>query len=193
MRRNVLAFLGFMLMVVFLGCEMGNGDVISQERTLEGFSGVKLGGVENVNIYPGESYRVVVKTDSNLMDKVLTTVSGNILQISQKSGPFNPTELTVDVYMPELKRIALSGTGNIKVSSGSSPELNISLSGTGNIDAQNFQVQNVTINQSGTGNSKIWAVNTLNVTLSGTGNIFYKGDPEIIKTITGTGNIKPLS
>jgi len=75
MRRNVLVFLGFMLMVVFLGCEMGNGDVISEERTAEGFHGVKLGGVENVNIYPGEDYRVTVKTDSNLMDRVLTSVT----------------------------------------------------------------------------------------------------------------------
>jgi len=192
MRRNVLAFLGFMLMVVFLGCEMGNGDVISQERTLEGFNGVKLGGVENVNTYPGESYRVVVKTDSNLMDRVLTTVNGDILQISQKSGAFNPTELTVNVYMPELKRIALSGTGNIKVFNGSSPVLNITLSGTGNIDALNFKVEDITINHSGTGNSKIWAENTLNVTLSGTGNILYKGTPTITLNKTGTGNINSL-
>jgi len=124
MRRNVLAFLGFMLMVVFLGCEMGNGDIKSEERTVERFYGVKLGGVENVNIYPGESYRVTVKTDSNLMDRVLTTVSGNILQITQKSGTFNPTELTINVYIPELKSITLSGSGNIKVFNGDSPELN---------------------------------------------------------------------
>jgi len=103
MRRNVLAFFGFMLMVVFLGCEMGDGDVISQERNVEGFHGVKLEGVGNVNVYPGETYRVTVKTDSNLMDKVLTTVSGNILQITQKSGTFNATELTINVYMPEIK------------------------------------------------------------------------------------------
>ena len=126
------------------------------------------------------------------MDRVLTTVSGNILNISQKSGAFNATELTVDVYMPEIKSIILSGTGNIKVFNGESSELSISLSGTGNIDTQNLQVQNVTINHSGTGNSKIWAVNTLNGSLSGTGNISYKGSPTINVNKTGTGNIKPL-
>ena len=61
MRRNVLAFFGFMLMVVFLGCDMGNGDIISEERTVEGFNGVKLEGVANINVYPGENYRVIVK------------------------------------------------------------------------------------------------------------------------------------
>ena len=49
MRRNVLAFLGFMLMVVFLGCDMGNGDIVSEERIVEGFNGVKLEGVANTN------------------------------------------------------------------------------------------------------------------------------------------------
>jgi len=192
MKRNVLAFFSFMLMVVFLGCDMGNGDIISEERTVEGFNGVKLEGVANINVYPGENYRVIVKTDSNLMDRVLTTVSGNILNISQKSGAFNATELTIDVYMPEIKNIILSGTGNIKVFNGNSSELSISKSGTGNIDAQDFQVQNITINHSGTGNSKIWATNTLNGTLSGTGNILYKGNPTISINKTGTGNIKPL-
>jgi hypothetical protein len=192
MRRNVLAFLGFMLMVVFLGCDMGNGNIISQERTVEGFNGVKLEGVANINVYPGENYRVIVKTDSNLMDRVLTTVSGNILHISQKSGPFNATELTIDVYMPEIKSIILSGTGNLKVFNGNSSELSISKSGTGNIDAQDFQVQDVTINQSGTGNSKIWATNNLNGSLSGTGNILYKGSPTINVNKTGVGNIRPL-
>jgi len=192
MRRNVLAFLGFMLMVVFLGCDMGNGNIISEERTVEGFNGVKLEGVANINVYPGENYRVIVKTDSNLMDRVITTVSSNILHISQKSGPFNATKLTIDVYMPEIKSIILSGTGNLKVFNGNSSELSISKSGTGNIDAQNFQVQNVTINQSGTGNTKIWATNNLNGTLSGTGNISYKGNPDINVIISGTGNIIQL-
>jgi len=192
MKRNVLAFLGFMLMVVFLGCDMGNGDIISEERTVEGFNGVKLEGVANINIHPGENYLVIVKTDSNLMDRVLTTVSDNNLQISQKSGAFNATELTVDVYMPEIKNITLKGTGNIKVLNGESSELSITLSGTGNINAQDFQVQNVTINHSGTGNSKIWATNTLNGSLSGTGNIYYKGSPTVNVNKTGTGNIKPL-
>jgi hypothetical protein len=171
---------------------MGNGDVISQERNVEGFIGVKLEGVGNVNVYHGEDYRVTVKTDSNLMDKVLTTVSGNILLITQKSGTFNATELTINVYMPKIKSITLTGAGNIKVIDGNSSELSISLSGSGNIEAQNLEVQNVTINSSGSGNSKIWVTNTLNGTLSGSGNILYKGSPTINVNKTGTGNIKSL-
>jgi len=192
MRKNVLAFLGLILMMIFLGCTIGNRNVISQERTIEGFNGVKFEGVGNVNIYPGENYRVIVKTDNNLMDRVSTTVSGNILQITQKSGQFNASELTINVYMPEIKNITLNSAGNIKVFNGNSSELSISLSGAGNIEAQDLQVQNVTVNNSGAGNIKIWAINTLNGTLSGAGNILYKGNPTININKTGAGNINPL-
>jgi len=192
MRKNVLAFLGLILMMVFLGCEKGNGNVISQERNVEGFNGIKFEGVGNVNVYPGENYWVIIKTDSNLMDRVLTTVSGNILQITQKSGQFNASEITINVYMPEIKNITLNSAGNIKVFNGNYSELSISLSGAGNIEAQDLQVQNVTVNNSGTGNIKIWAINTLNGTLSGAGNISYKGSPTINVNKTGAGNINPL-
>jgi len=192
MRKNVLAFLGLILMMVFLGCEKGNGNIISQERNVDGFNGIKFEGVGNVNVYPGENYRVIVKTDSNLMDRVLTTVSGNILQITQKSGQFNASELTINVYMPEIKSITLNSAGNIKVYNGNSSELSISLTGAGNIEAQDLQVQNVTVNNSGAGNIKIWAINTLNGTLSGAGNISYKGSPTINVNKTGAGNINPL-
>jgi hypothetical protein len=181
-----------MFMSVFAGCNMGDGNVISQERAIEGFNGITLEGVGNVNVYPGENFKLIITTDSNLQDRVLTKVNGNTLQISQKSGSFNSTELTMDVYMPELKNILLSGAGNIKINNGNAFEIDFSLSGAGNIDAQNIQIQNVTIKLSGVGNAKIWATNSLNGTLSGVGNILYKGSPTINVNRTGVGSIKPL-
>jgi hypothetical protein len=171
MKSNVLVliFLGF------TGCYIDNGNAISQERTVEGFNGIKLDGVGNVNVQTGENYKVVVTTDSNLHDRVLTTVNGNILCITQRSGSFNAKELTIDVYLPKLTSISLNGSGNFTVDSGNTSELTFSLSGTGNIDAQNFQVQDINITHSGVGNAKIWAINSLNGTLSGVGNIRYRG------------------
>ena len=65
--------------------EAGNGDVISEEWAVEDFHGVKLGGVGDVKVRPGESYKVMVTTDSNLQDKVLITVKGGNLHITQES------------------------------------------------------------------------------------------------------------
>jgi len=202
MKGNVfaMAFLAVMAVGFFTGCKMGNGNVTSQERTnvishektAEGFNEITLIGAGNVNVHPGENYRVIVTTDNNLQDRIITTVNGNTLWITQKSGSFNSTELTIDVYLPELRNISLDGAGNIKINAGEACELDLSLSGAGNIDAQNFQVQNITITHSGVGNSKIWATNTLHGNLSGVGNILYKGNPAINVKRTGVGTIKPL-
>ncbi|MCL2557250.1 MAG: DUF2807 domain-containing protein [Treponema sp.] len=192
MRGKVLVLLGLIVLAIFPSCNMGNRNVISQERIAEGFNGIKLDGVGDINVRPGANYKVIVTTDSNLQDRVLTTVNGNVLLITQKPGQFNASTLTVDVYLPDLKNISLNGAGKMKIFNGNSSELVISLSGTGSIDAQDLQVHNITINHSGVGNSKIWATDSLNGTLSGVGNILYKGSPTINVKKTGVGNIRPL-
>ena len=193
MKKNVLVLvLGAIMLTGFTSCNMGNGNVISQERTAEGFNGVSLNGVGNVNIYPGESFKVIVITDSNLQDRVETTVNGSSLIISQKNSGFSTTELTINVYLPELKSISLHGAGNININAGNTSELDISLSGTGEIDAQNFQVQNIAIEHSGAGTAKIWATNTLNGNLKGAGKILYKGSPTMNVNISGIGKVSQI-
>jgi hypothetical protein len=187
-----LGFTGCIINVMDSGNVAGNGNVISQERAVEGFNGITLDGAGNVNVHPGEKNKVVVTTDSNLQDRVLTTVNGNTLLITQSSGSFNAKELTIDVYLPELASISMNGAGNFTVNSGKASELTFSLSGAGNINAQNFQVQNIHITHSGVGDAKIWATDSLNGTLSGVGNIRYKGSPTVNVNRTGVGNIRPL-
>jgi len=196
--KNIVFVLGFLAVIAVLavglltGCQMGNHNVTSQERTVEDFNGITLTGVGDVYVHPGESKRVIVTTDSNLQGRVVTTVSGNTLRISQRSGSFTSTELTIDVYLPELSEITLTGVGDFKIYAGEADNLDISLSGTGDIDAQSFQVQNIYITQSGVGTSKVWAVDTLRGSLSGVGSILYKGSPTVNINRTGVGSIRPL-
>jgi len=194
MKNNVfvVVFLAVMAVGFFTGCNMENHKAISQERTVEEFTDITLVGAGNVFVHPGEDYKVIVTTDSNLQDRVVTTVNSNTLQITQSSGSFSSTELTIDVYLPELKSISLDGAGNFKINAGAASELDLSLSGAGDIDAQNFQVKKITITHSGVGTSKIWATDTLNVNLSGAGKILYKGNPTKNVNKTGVGTIKPL-
>jgi len=194
MKSNVLVsvFLAIMIFLVFTGCDMGNGNIIRQERVVGEFTSVALDGIGNVNIYPKENKRVVVTTDSNLQDIVSTKVVGDTLYITQRSGLFNANELTIDVYLPELTRISLNGTGNFSVKNGNATELTLLISGTGNINAQNFQVKNINITHSGVGNARIWATDSLHGTLSGVGNIRYRGNPTVTVSRIGVGNVIPL-
>lgn len=174
-----------------------NYSSINQTRDLEGFDGVALEGVGEVNIHTGKEYKVIVTTDKNLQDDVITKVDGNTLYIDQKSKNinvkriFNSEDMTIDVYMPELKNVSLAGLGNIKIHDGNTSELEISLSGAGNIDAQNYQVKNAKVTNSGTGEIIIWATETLNCELTGTGNINAKNNPvkNANVTVSGIGDI----
>jgi hypothetical protein len=177
-----------------LGDIHGNGKIVSQERSVNDFYGVTLDGVGNVNIHYSEDHKVIVTTDSNMQDIIVIKSNENILYINKKNNNgFNPTELKIDVYMPEIKNIYLNGVGNIKIGSGKTSDFEINLSGVGNIEVQNYEAENVNIIHSGTGDIKIWVTKSLTGIFSGVGNILYKGDP-VINNInkTGIGNIKKL-
>jgi hypothetical protein len=171
----------------------GNGDVISQERTAEGFTGVVLDGVGNINIYFTDHYRVVVTTDSNIQDIVTIVVKDNALHIDEKNNSgISSTKLTIDIYMPEINIIDLKGVGNIDVGAGGTSDLEINLSGVGNISADHYQAQTGTVMLNGVGDIKIWATNSLTGSLSGVGNILYKGNPTKNIDVSGIGQVKQM-
>jgi len=201
---KILKILPALAIAVFLsvsgGCSLmhmhlhGNGRVVSLDRSVSDFRGVVLNGVGNINVYYSEDCRVVVTTDSNIQNIIVTEVNGGFLHINEHChGSFNPTKLKVDIYMPELNFIKLKGAGNIRIMGGSTDNLDLVLSGCGNIDAQNIVAENVVVSLSGAGDIKTWVTGSLTGSLSGVGSILYKGNPSTNNIHrTGVGNIRKL-
>jgi len=174
----------------------GNGRVVVRERSIEQFDSITLNGVGKINIYPGqkyngESYKVVVTTDSNIQEIIEVKVKSGCLYIDYKNNfSLNPTKLVLDVYLPELKEVCLSGVGDIFISNGNANSLDISLSGVGNINALNYLVKNIDIQLSGVGDARIWATQNLSGRLSGIGDIVYKGNPTNNIKVNGIGKVR---
>jgi hypothetical protein len=196
-----LILLAFLITVSFSGCFVrigiggvrGNGNVVSQDRSAAGFTGIEINGAGNINIYQSENYKVTVTTDSNIQDIVEVKVSGSSLQISQKNNTgFNPTKFDIDVYLPDLKNITVNGAANIKIEDGKTSDLAISVAGAAKIDTRDYEVQNVNVDLAGAGEVTTWAVSTLNYKIAGVGTIRYKGSPTRDGSISGVGSIKPL-
>jgi hypothetical protein len=188
-----IIFIWITSMFVLTSCVVGDGDIVLQERQVREFNGISLEDVGDVNIYPGENFKVVVTTDDNLQRYVVTETKNNILHISIKSKKmFARAKYTVDVCLPELHSLTSNGVGDVKIAEGSATDLAITLSGVGDIDAINYQIENVTINHSGVGDVKIWAAQSLSGTLSGVGNIRYKGNPTVSVKVSGVGKVKSL-
>jgi len=90
----------------------GDKNVITQNRELNSFNGIQAGGTVDVFIQISPEFSVKVETDSNLQDKILTSVSNNTLIIKTKDLK-NPTVQNVYVSLPELTWLKASGATNV--------------------------------------------------------------------------------
>jgi hypothetical protein len=197
--RGSSVLLALIISVGFAACDMGNnlignGNIISQERTAEGFNGIMLNGVGDINVNFAETYKVIVTTDSNIQDIVAVKVDGTYLCIDKihSHNGLKPTKLVIDVYLPEIKKLNLKGVGNISIDNGVGEDLEISLHGVGNVNASNYQIKKGTVDLSGVGNIKIWATKELNGNLTGVGDILYKGNPMRNVRSDGVGKIRSM-
>jgi len=92
----------------------------------------------------------------------------------------------------ELKASLLTGSGDLLLK-GTAENAHFSVVGGGEIRADNFVVSNTAFCKLvGNGNIGCNVSKLLKATITGVGSIYYKGKPEIKSTIIGTGNVKAL-
>ncbi len=150
----------------------------------------------NVNIKSHEPVMVVVHAPS--LNFLRVSGSGNITatNISQSalmdmdisgSGSINITDLVTGNIKANI-----SGSGEMKINSGSANELDLKISGSGDIDFANVVANKAVTNTSGSGNIRLHATESLKVKISGSGDVYYKGNPLISTTISGSGQVKPI-
>jgi hypothetical protein len=85
----------------------------------------------------------------------------------------------------------ISGSGNIEVS-GEADHADISISGSGNLDALDLEVDHCVVKISGSGRCKITVGDSLEANISGSGSVYYKGNPDRIRSnVSGSGKVKP--
>jgi thioredoxin-related protein len=169
----------------------GNGKIITRERTVTDFNGVVLEYVANIKIHFSDTYKVVVRMDSNLQDLLSVNVRNGLLYINAEKEIRPKKRTVIDVYLPEIKTVRLHGVGEIVLDSGSGSKMEAVLFGVGKINAQNYHVKEINIDHSGVGTMRIWA-DVINGMASGVGNVLYKGTPTVNAGRAGIGKIKKL-
>ncbi len=117
----------------------GDGNVVSQSRTLPSFNKIYINGVINVNLEQGASESAKVETDANLINYVVTNVNDGVLEIGIKENVDinHSTKMLVNVTLKNVDEITNSGVGNIDCNG----TLNLE-----NLKLENDGVGNVTIN-----------------------------------------------
>ena len=111
----------------------GSGVAATQSRALAAFSSLDLPGSNNVTVVIGGRQSVVVHADSNLLGNVTTRVVAGTLIIDTTGSFSTKSPMSVEITVPSLIAVTLSGNGQISVTGISAPQLTVSLPGTGTI------------------------------------------------------------
>lgn len=103
----------------FFGQSMaGSGNMTSRQFTVPGFTSVSVADGFNANITYADFFMVRVTTDDNLMESInVTSMNGTLYVGINKGASIAPTSLRLDVSMPAITGIDLSGATNGALSS----------------------------------------------------------------------------
>jgi hypothetical protein len=208
-----LVTIGIALLLVYSGSShsgvQGSGAAATQTRTMAAFSSLDLTGSNNVTVIVGRPQSVVVHADSNLINHVTTDVTAGTLVIGD-TGSFTASgPMSVDVSVPSLTALTLSGSGQISATGISTPQLTVTVYGSGLLSAAGTAARlDVTINGSGqaklsqltardvhavingSGLIQVTATTSLDAAVPGSGAIIYGGNPpQVTTSVTGSGTV----
>ena len=169
----------------------GTGEIESVSVGVIDFSSVNLENVSNVYVETGLACKVVFTAYENILPYMEAKFIGDelVLKFNRDINVNSDEEIRVDITLPELDKITLSGAGNFYINGPQQEELELELNGVGNIEAFGLRVINGYVELNGTGNIQIDAKEYLSVDIDGLGNVYYKGDPELALDINGLGEV----
>ena len=159
----------------------GEGPIATKNLSLSPFSGLDLSVAGNLVISQGPVQEVKVTGHSNIIDRITDRVSGDVWTIDLGNGSYRNYELNIEVIVPNLEEIALSGSGHIHVNDFTGQyNLDVDLSGSGQIDLHSFYgTENMDIDIKGSGRIKAYksfpSLRNLDINISGSGG--YQGFP----------------
>jgi hypothetical protein len=155
----------------------GNGDVVTRELRVSDFDSLGFGGSGILRIHRASSHRVLVTLDSNLQESFRAELRGSTLELGFKPGfQINRySKLEIDVYLPELKGITLSGSAEAALlDSFRGDAFQAAISGSGRLIGE-IRYSKVKINLSGSGTVELGGeADRLEAALSGSGRVLAR-------------------
>lgn len=213
--RSLLRSLAALLAVLpFNACGqvlVGDGRIETEVRELPAFNSISLSGSGELRVHRGRQ-KVTVSVDSNILPYVRTAVSGGTLEIGLKPtvGVLKMSKLIVEVTMPGLEGLSVSGSGDAFVDrfEGDSFEGAISgsgklkadlsyravaftISGSGRIDLEG-RTADAKLRVSGSGDirAKDFAAEEAEVSISGSGGIEIRASRRLDVRVSGAGDLR---
>ncbi|PKP14136.1 MAG: DUF2807 domain-containing protein [Bacteroidetes bacterium HGW-Bacteroidetes-3] len=180
---------------VFTKKIMGNGRIITENRTISDYDKISVAGPFDVVLVKGKEGKISIKADENLMEYIETEVKNGHLKIQPKKSYQLRSTKTIVITVPfeMVDAISLAGSGNVSsMDILNSSDLNLNLAGSGGLDLP-VSTKNLIAHIAGSGNIKLSGISeVLNCEIAGSGNLNgsdLKANVSHVK-IAGSGNVK---
>jgi len=178
-----------------LTCIDGDGRIKTERRRLTGFSQIENFTEFDVVYKKADTTGVAVTADGNLLDNIVTSLSGQVLEI--RTQPDNSCfdysrRPVIEVSSPGLNSVYVSGSGNFTADFIEGNVVNVTLSGSGQIGTEHVICGDLEVSLSGSGRISFDDTECTNsdAYISGSGNILLTGEcKKSTMKISGSGNM----
>lgn len=191
----------------------GEGSVVTKELNIDRFDEIGLAVVGEVYISKGNTQKVTVKGQANMIDNLKTEVEDGAWDIEFDQKAKNYEKLVFYITVPTIKGLSIAGSGSIKGEdafdgldhlnmaiagsgdiefSGSARKVSVSIAGSGNVKGEALDTENCKVEIAGNGDCTIGDTDALSVSIAGSGDVKYKGSPKVSTSIAGSGRVRRL-
>ena len=179
----------------------GSGNVITRSYEVQNFTDVELLGSMSAKIVQGDTFKVEVTIDDNLIDMVNVEVWEQQLKIAMKQRSSwswgvrrQHTAYRVLITMPTMKALQVSGSATVVMEGfkDSSSYYDIIMSGSGKVRADALVAEKIMTSVKGSGSIEFKGrAKELELTDSGSGRIHADVEAEKVTAfLRGSGSIK---
>ncbi len=197
--KNSFILLGLLLLV---SCDLtddykGSDDLVTVERDLGSFQNIIAQDGMTVNVSQGEAQQVLVTTNANLTENLITRVENNTLKIDLKNGAYRSTTFILDIQVPDLNRLRFEDAvdGELFMISdeitiemedaskldlrGNADVLTIEMSDASKVYGFDFMANTVNVRSQDASKLEITVMDLLHGKATDGSKIMYKGNPSI--------------
>lgn len=170
-----------------------SGEIIKETREVAEFNSVKTLGSADVVITQGNTQKVVVESDKNLVPHIITEVKNGSLLIDIRASYRNVKVIRVLLTVPDLDAISIEGSGDVSfVNTFKGNEMKVNIKGSGDFSGD-FDIKNMDYFVNGSGDGEISGIRgNLSVKISGSGD--FEADKLRLEkcdiSVVGSGDIE---
>lgn len=192
----------------------GEGPIKEENRTIIDFNEIEINGAIDVIFEQSKDYSVIVKTNENLLEYIITELDGAKLLVKTKDDTNISSNDNIKVFVkgPEMNSIILNGSGSfvaknhVKVD-----DINCDISGSGNIEFGDLVCNTYSMNISGSGDiilsngksksgdfaisgsgdisASNWKTKILEIAINGSGSVEAFALKQLDISISGSGDV----